>query len=373
VTWLVPSQCPTIQAGIDSAAYGDTVLVAPGTYYEHDVIMKDGVTLRSESGPEATVVDAQDLGRVFFCDGGDEATRIDGFTITGGHAWDELGGGGIYCGGGSPVVRNSVMTGNHAAHNGGFSGCGGGLMCGENSAALIEGNTIFANRSDWDGGGVCAWTQSSPAIMHNFIYENDAGCGAGIACEGGTTLCRIEGNTIHGNRAQWDGGGILTYETSPLIVGNDIKFNWAGQGGGIAACDGAHIEGNMIVSNVALIPIDTGYGGGVWVGNTISHNGMGGVHLYDPSTVIEHNIISFNDPWGVRCEAASFYCCNFYNTTNFQGNCGNPIGTNGNFSENPLFCSPWDDDFRLDCNSPCVHGYGCVEPTTWGAIKAMYR
>jgi hypothetical protein len=94
-TWHVPSQCPTIQAGIDAASAGDTVLVACGTYFEYDLDLKHGVVLRSQTGePDCVTIDAQGRGRVMVCGNVVSSTRVEGFTFTGGNTSFEGSGGG---------------------------------------------------------------------------------------------------------------------------------------------------------------------------------------------------------------------------------------------------------------------------------------
>ena len=54
VTLLVPSQYATIQAAIDAAQPGDTVVVAPGTYNEEINLLGKAITVRSSAGAATT-------------------------------------------------------------------------------------------------------------------------------------------------------------------------------------------------------------------------------------------------------------------------------------------------------------------------------
>lgn len=55
--WRVPRDFPTIQAAIDAAHEGDTILIAPGVYREHLVISKS-VTLQG-AGPTETILEGK--------------------------------------------------------------------------------------------------------------------------------------------------------------------------------------------------------------------------------------------------------------------------------------------------------------------------
>ena len=77
----VPDDYETIQAGINVACEGDTVLVAPGTYtgqHNRDIdFLGKNLVLLSEGGPEVTIVDCQatesDRHRGFFVHRGSRA------------------------------------------------------------------------------------------------------------------------------------------------------------------------------------------------------------------------------------------------------------------------------------------------------------
>jgi hypothetical protein len=226
----VPADRKTIQFGLAAAAGGDTVLVAPGTYYEHDLQMKAGVCLRGETGQAADViVNAQQAGRVLYCQGVGADTRIEGLTLTGGALTTY--GGGIYCSSASPMITGCVVTGNFAEAG------GSGVYC-VHSNPVITDCSIWGNLQSVDGGAL--YLSSSSPIL---------------------TRCLLAGN-----RAQIWGGAMYAAESSPVLSHCTVAGNQSISGGGIWICYSTHVtlEDTIVASSTN--------GEGIYVYEDASHS-----------------------------------------------------------------------------------------------------
>ena len=109
----VPSEYPTIQAGIYAADHGDTVLVADGIYSgEGNYNIYFGgraIVLISENGPENCFIDALNIGRCFIFNGGEtNQSVLSGFTLVNGLG-DYFGGGIKIEASSSPTIENCII------------------------------------------------------------------------------------------------------------------------------------------------------------------------------------------------------------------------------------------------------------------------
>ncbi len=232
----IPADQPTIQAGIDAAVDGDIVLVAPGTYVENIDFLGKAITVQSESGPNATVIDGGHVTSVVtFTNGETESSLLEGFMIRNGSGTLDdsddsiVRGGGIYCYASSPSIDNCTISGNSADNH------GGGFACRESSAPTITNCTISGNIADYAGGGIACEEYSSLTITGCTISENSAmnSSGGGICCVQYSSLT-VTNCTISENTSDGIGGGIRCAGESSMTVTNcTVSQNNTGSGGGI--------------------------------------------------------------------------------------------------------------------------------------------
>jgi hypothetical protein len=268
-TRRVPADYPTIQAAIDSAEPGDTVLVAPGRYVENIRFEGKGIVVASEyvqtHDPAVigrTVIDGSHprhpdtASVVLMIDQEDTAAKLIGFTLTGGRGtvWTDARqkaeyreGGGVLCELGSPVIEHNVIEGNRAVEVGPgiLSAGGGGIRCGY-AEPIIRNNVIRNNRGEY-GGGVVLY-HSAGTVQNNLIAGNSGGAGhggSGLWVVGALSYRLrnlIEQNTIVGNVAVLPdstptqlggkGGGMIAF--APILFRNNVVWgNRSGVGGQI--------------------------------------------------------------------------------------------------------------------------------------------
>jgi hypothetical protein len=336
-----------IQAAVDAAADGDTIVVAPGTYSENVILYKNVKLQGSGAGSTtifATPLPAERLNdwhaKVLSINGTDpflanEAPGIlvlgsvpgfangpdliDGFQIMG-----TIMGGGITVDDNAPgiVISNNRITANQGNFGGGIT-VGAPNRVSNNPGVVIANNDIVGNGGVQGGGGVALYAGSDNYVIQNNIIGRNFSRfnGGGIAHVGLSNGGLIENNKIifnevaFGGAAFGDGAGIyiggdqllgvLSAGTGTVTVNaNLIQGNLAGVGSGAgirassvngqdvlaapgnpAAWYGLVITNNMIVNNVA------GYTGG-------------GIALQDVARAnISSNTISSNDSTATAANA----------------------------------------------------------------------
>lgn len=210
-TIRVPADQATIQAGIDAASAGDTVLVAPGTYSGAGNRNLDfggvDIVLTSEGGPAVTIIDGNSefdgLANGFiFRNGETSASVVENITIR--NCWAPAhptygnSGGGMLTIGASPTVSFVTFVDNSA--NG---GSGAGIACIDGASPLITFCAFTGGYTNNYGSAVFCTQGSSPTIV-DCRADGNAGNGAIAVVDSGPT---IQATRIRGNQGVDSRGG----------------------------------------------------------------------------------------------------------------------------------------------------------------------
>ncbi|HXV14392.1 MAG TPA: hypothetical protein VEC56_09325 [Candidatus Krumholzibacteria bacterium] len=218
-TWYVHpgggGDTTTIQGGVDLAANGDSVLVAPGTYTGagnvNVLVDSKSITIVSESTAYNTILDCQGSGQGFIFVNADGSV-LHGFT-----------------------VKN------------GLGAQGGGIRL-DNTDMTVRYNIVSGNTATLAGGGIFVFKGNS-TIHNNTIVDNWAPAGGGLALKG-----PITGQVYQNIICTSAGGGGIDCTTGPfntVFTCNDI---WGNVGGdAICAVDGG--------SNISVDPLFCGIPG----------------------------------------------------------------------------------------------------------------
>lgn len=321
-TIKVPDDYSTIQAAIDASSNGDLILVEADTYTENIDFLGKEITVRSEDGPETTIIDGgQNHAVVDFND--ENITRdsvIDGFTLTNGLGY----GGGVVINAyyASPTIINNIIVENSTP----YGAEGGGIYARDLTAPLIRNNIIANNVASGRGGGISISQGSVDAIIdNNIIYNNTAQNGGGIYIQFGL----LTNNIIYDNSVSNNGGGI--YLNDATLINNIIYNNSADDNGG-----GIYLGGGpSSITNCSIID-NSAYDGGGFYASSVFYSIV-------TNTIVWGNHATYNTQIRDGGVSSTFTYCDIE---------GGWSGT-GNIDSDPLFVDESGGDFHLTYTSPC--------------------
>ena len=336
----VPADQPTIQAGINVAVEGDTVLVAEGTYTglgNRDLsFLGNNICLLSVGGPDVTIIDCEagvgDEHRAVYLDNGEDSTSIiDGFTITG--AYTTGFSAALFFLHASATVKNCIVTDN-----------------------LIS--------------GISYTNYSTTGVVEDCIISYNDGSGIGY---GGPNLIVSNCQIINNN-----GSGVRSMEhirMSNCLVANNTD-------------DGILSAGSMIAQVILTNCTFYGNRNGLFYESTPPKSGATASAINNIPW-ITNCIFSSNREYGVKLfqwGGPGLSCCNSFD--NLLGDYDivefYTLDTTDCISLDPLYCDQENGDFRIKDNSPCApfnnscggsligaFGVGCLCCQTRGDVDGL--
>jgi hypothetical protein len=347
----------TIQAAVDAAQDGDTIMIGPGTFAGGIVILKSvqlvgvsaSATIIEGGGPVVTVGEPDgvdqptvSISRVTIT-GGFNGSTPQPFAALGGGVWIPSGAGNAT--GATVTIADSVITGNRAdpqatdpllcgfpcafALGGGIFNAGTLTVTDTRVTDNVSGSTAAdpSVASYAAGGGILNGFQGSLTLLHSFVTDNRAAVSppngrntdaGGISSSG--TL-RVEDSVISDNRseveasvpsvflvdfAEANAGGLYLTPGSTTIVrssrisGNSVRgSNTAGdiaaEAGGIDSDGSLLLTDSSVENNTALatVPASSGF---------LAETDGGGIQVQNNTVVrdsrISHNSVSATSETG---------------------------------------------------------------------------
>lgn len=228
-----------IQAAVNMAVDGDTVLIADGTYQITSEIMVDkDITIQGLNGPEHVNIKGNSGGsRVRCFNLGTNACVLDGLTISDGMQ-------GVYCENMVPLVKNCIILNNWSQS---LWGTGAGIHRGTICSSIIKGNIHDQNGGQYDQYDICGGAYQSNC--HNCLFLSNiarfvgmGSHGAAGGLYGGTAVnCTIVDNWLWSFSGFFDGGGARAATLFNCIIAGsscrvDYEMGWDDYPSKLANC-----------------------------------------------------------------------------------------------------------------------------------------
>lgn len=369
----VPEDHATIAAALAAASSGDTVSIATGTYYEHDLVWPPGVSILGRAGgPESVVIDAQTQGRVVGGENLVPENELAYVTLRGGHEPGLYGSGLMAVG--DPILHDLIIEeciSTTVIYGIGLYVDGGATI----TDCVLRNNRSTAADTKGGGAWLDTWANRPVRVQNIEVYGNQADDGSGLFIRG--RYAYVDGLYCHDNL----GVGLAAYDVSAYGGGPTIENSLFVDNTSSAI----YFFAELVLRNCTIVgngPEGSGWGAlacwSTWdyphhptIAQCIIANNKGsGISWYEPS------------PYTIECNNVHGNAyANYVNLPDLTGE-------EGNVSVDPQFCGSGVGNYGLQADSPCapenndcgllmgVYPVACggtaVESLSWSKLKSLY-